>query len=249
MEPSVQYLLHLADCPLILGQRLGEWCGHGPVLEQDIAMTNISLDLIGQARLLYQHIASLLDQNTDEDKLAMLRYEHEYLNFLLVEQPNHNFGHTIVRQFFYDAFNLLQYERLSQHKDETLKSIAVKTLKEIKYHYRYSSEWVIRLGDGTETSHEFVQTAVNDLWKYTGEMFQLATYEKALLSDQSAIDVTTLKPLWDEKISSIFHQAGVNLPGEEVFLFGGKEGRHSEHLGYILTELQYMQRTYPSMKW
>lgn len=249
MEPSVQYLLHLADCPLILGQRLGEWCGHGPVLEQDIAMTNISLDLIGQARLLYQHIASLLDQNTDEDKLAMLRYEHEYVNFLLVEQPNHNFGHTIVRQFFYDAFNLLQYERLSQHKDETLKSIAVKTLKEIKYHYRYSSEWVIRLGDGTETSHEFVQTAVNDLWKYTGEMFQLATYEKALLSDQSAIDVTTLKPLWDEKITSIFTQAGLNLPKEEVFLNGGKEGRHTEHLGYILTELQYMQRTYPSMKW
>ena len=249
MEPSVQFLLHLADSPLILGQRLGEWCGHGPVLEQDIAMTNISLDLIGQARLIYQHIASLPGQNTDEDKLAMLRYEHEYLNFLLVEQPNLNFGHTIVRQFFYDAFNLLQYERLTEHKDEILKSIAVKTLKEIKYHYRYSSEWVVRLGDGTETSHEFVQTAVNDLWKYTGEFFKPASYETALTADQTAIDVKSLQPEWEAKISTIFQQSGLNIPKEEVFLYGGKEGRHTEHLGYILAELQYMQRTYPSMKW
>jgi len=249
MEPIIKYLLHLADCPLILGQRLGEWCGHGPVLEQDIALTNISLDLIGQSRLIYQHVASLPGQNTDEDTLAMLRYEHEYFNFLLVEQPNKNFGHTIVRQFLYDAFNLLQYELLASHPDEVLKSIAIKTLKEIKYHYRYSSEWMLRLGDGTVTSHEYVQNAVDELWKYTGEMFQPLSYETALLADHDAIDVKSIQPGWDEKISTIFQQAGLNIPKEEVFLSGGKEGKHTENMGYILTELQYMQRTYPSMKW
>src|SRR5688572_17096621 len=154
MQSKAIYLLHLADNPMILGQRLGEWCGHGPVLEQDIALTNIALDLIGQARLLYQYIASFEDINSSEDKLAMLRYEHEYYNLLLLEQPNKDFGHTILRQFFYDAFNLLQYEALSHSLDETLRAIAIKSLKEIKYHYRYSSEWMIRLGDGTPESHD-----------------------------------------------------------------------------------------------
>jgi len=179
----------------------------------------------------------------------MLRYEHEYYNFLLVEQPNENFGHTIVRQFLYDAFNLLQYDLLTSNPDEILKSIAIKTMKEVKYHYRYSSEWVIRLGDGTETSHDFVQTAVNDLWKYTGEFFKPASYETASSVDQAAIDVKGLQPDWEAKTSSVFQQAGLDIPKDEVFLFGGKEGRHTEHLGYILAELQYMQRTYPSMKW
>jgi len=230
MDPIVKYLLHLADCPLILGQRLGEWCGHGPVLE-------------------YQYIASLPGQNTDEDTLAMLRYEHEYYNFLLVEQPNQNFGHTIVRQFLYDAFNLLQYEKLTEHKEESLKNIAIKTLKEIKYHYRYSSEWMLRLGEGTETSHGFVQEGLNDLWKYTGELFEMSSYEKVLLKDGGCIDVTAIEPMWNEKINTIFQQAGLNIPADEAFLLDGKEGKHTEHMGYILTELQYMQRTYPSMKW
>src|SRR5687767_7397558 len=143
MKSKVKYLLHLADCPLILGQRLGEWCGHGPVLEQDIALTNIALDLIGQARLIYQYVASWPSVNSTEDKLAMLRLEHEYLNLLLLEQPNRDYGQTMMRQFLYDAFNLLQYEELSSHPDDHLQAIAIKTLKEIKYHYRYSSEWVI----------------------------------------------------------------------------------------------------------
>ena len=249
MDPFHQYLLHLADCPLILGQRLGEWCGHGPVLEQDIALTNISLDLIGQARLLYQYAATRSGQNADEDSLAMLRYEHEYLNSLLVEQPNKNFGHTIVRQFFYDAFNLLQYENLTVHPDETLKNIAIKTLKEIKYHYRYSSEWMLRLGDGTETSHQFIQEGVNELWKYTGELFAMSGYENALLEKNYALDLKAIEPHWQEKIDNVFAEAGIKKPEKEVFLTGGKEGKHTEHMGYILTELQYMQRTYPSMKW
>jgi ring-1,2-phenylacetyl-CoA epoxidase subunit PaaC len=249
MDPKIKYLLHLADSPLILGQRLGEWCGHGPVLEQDIALTNIALDLIGQSRLIYQHIASIPGQNTDEDSLAMLRYEHEYLNHLLVEQANGNFGTTLTRQFFYDTFNLLQYEQLCDHQDENLKAIATKTIKEIKYHYRFSSEWMVRLGDGTAESHAYVQEAVNELWRYTGELFKPASYEIELLESGYALDVNAIQPLWMEKVKSVFEKAGLAMPGETVFLYGGKEGRHTENLGYILAELQYMQRTYPQMKW
>lgn len=234
---------------MILGQRLGEWCGHGPVLEQDIAMTNTALDLIGQARLLYQHIATFEDVNSTEDKLSMLRYEHEYYNLLLVEQPNKNFGHTIMRQFLYDAFNLLQYEALTRHTDDHVKAIAIKTLKEIKYHYRYSSEWVTRLGEGTEKSHGIMQDALNELWRYTGEMFQPASYESALIDEKFAIDVTSLQEPWKHKLDQIFSSAALVIPDGEVMVTGGKEGKHTEHMGYILTELQYMQRTYPEMQW
>lgn len=249
MRPQIQYLLHLADNALILGQRLGEWCGHGPVLEQDIALTNTSLDLIGQARLLYQHIASLPDQNTDEDQLAMLRYEHQYLNLLLVEQPNTDFAHTIIRQFLYDAFNLIQYEQLTHHPDEALRDIAVKTLKEIKYHYRYSSEWVIRLGDGTDESHRRIQEALSTLWRYTGEMFKPATFENGLIDTGQAPDLQALEAAWNDRVTSVLQEAGLQIPDNITMLFGGKEGKHTEHMGYILTELQYMQRAYPAMKW
>lgn len=248
-SPKAKYLLHLADCPLILGQRLGEWCGHGPILEQDIAMTNTALDLIGQARLLYQYIATFEDVNSTEDKLSMLRYEHEYYNLLLVEQPNKNFGHTIMRQFLYDAFNLLQYEALTHHPDDHVKSIAIKTLKEIKYHYRYSSEWVTRLGEGTETSHGIMQDALNELWRYTGEMFQSASYESALQDEKFVIDLNALHDPWKQKLDQIFSSAALVIPEGEVMVTGGKEGKHTEHMGYILTELQYMQRTYPEMQW
>ncbi len=249
MQAKVKFMLHLADCPMILGQRLGEWCGHGPVLEQDIALTNIALDLIGQARLLYQYIANMDDVDSTEDKLSMLRYEHEYYNLLLVEQPNKDFGHTIVRQFFYDAFNLLQYEELGKHRDDHLKAIAIKTLKEIKYHYRYSSEWVIRLGDGTEKSNMIMQTAINELWRYTGEMFEPTSYELELIPDNDVIDVKLLQNQWLEKITAVFSQGGLQIPENEVMLTGGKEGRHTEHMGFILTELQYIQRAYPQMQW
>lgn len=249
MHARIKYLLHLADNPLILGQRLGEWCGHGPVLEQDIALTNTALDLIGQSRLLYQYIAGLDEVKSDEDKLSMLRYEHEYYNLLLVEHPNKDFGYTIARQFFYDAFNLLQYEKLSSHPDEHLKAIGIKTLKEIKYHYRYSSEWMIRLGDGTPESNMIMQTAVNGLWRYTGEMFVPATYEAELADTNYIIDLDSLKAPWMEKVLAVISQAGLQLPQNETMLLGGKDGRHTEHMGYILSELQYMQRTYPQMQW
>ncbi len=249
MTAKISYLLHLADNPLILGQRLGEWCGHGPVLEQDIALTNIALDLIGQARLLYQYIAGLEDVQSTEDQLSMLRYEHEYRNILLVELPNEDFGHTITRQFYYDAFNLLQYESLTAHPNENVRAIAVKTLKEIKYHYRYSSEWMIRLGDGTEQSHTIMQTAVNQLWRYTGEMFIPASFEIELFAEGYAIDIPSLQAPWKEKVSSVLSQATLTIPPDEPMLTGGKEGRHTEHMGFILTELQYMQRTFPQMQW
>jgi ring-1,2-phenylacetyl-CoA epoxidase subunit PaaC len=219
------------------------------VLEQDIALTNIALDLIGQARLIYQHVAALPEVNSTEDKLAMLRYEHEYLNLLLVEQPNKDFGQTIMRQFLYDGFNLLQYEALTHHPDDHLKAIAIKTLKEIKYHYRYSSEWVIRLGDGTETSHQIMQTALDTLWRYSGELFEPASYEKELTAENFVIDLAGLKDPWLQKVNDVFSSAGLKIPEGEVMLLGGKEGKHSEHMGYILTELQYMQRTYPEMQW
>lgn len=249
MDAKIKYLLHLADCPLILGQRLGEWCGHGPVLEQDIALTNIALDLIGQARLLYQYVATLGSTKTDEDTLSMLRLEHEYFNLLLIEQPNKNFGATIARQFLYDAFNLCQYEELTHHQDVQLNAIAVKTLKEIKYHYRYSSEWVIRLGDGTEKSHQLMQEALDDLWRYTGEMFTPASYEIELMKNKYVIDLNRIQAIWMEKILPILSEGGLTFPGHEVMQTGGKEGRHTEHMGYILAELQYMQRTYPQMQW
>lgn len=249
MNSKIKYLLHLADCPMILGQRLGEWCGHGPVLEQDIALTNISLDLIGQARMLYQYIAGFEEVSSTEDKLAMLRYEHEYYNILLVEQPNKDFGQTIMRQFLYDAFNLLQYHELANHQDDYLKAIAVKTIKEIKYHYRYSSEWVIRLGAGTEKSHDIMQSALNELWRYTGEMFLPSSYETELVNENFIYDVSKLHDPWTEKINGILSQANLQIPENDVMMKGGKEGKHSEHMGYILTELQYMQRTYPEMHW
>jgi ring-1,2-phenylacetyl-CoA epoxidase subunit PaaC len=167
----------------------------------------------------------------------------------LVEQANGNFGTTMTRQFFYDAFNLLQYELLCDHQDENLKAIATKTIKEIKYHYRYSSEWMIRLGAGTEQSHAYVQEAVNELWRYTGELFKPASYETDLLTSGWAIDVNALQAPWMDKVKAVFEQAGLIMPDSTAFLYGGKEGRHTEQLGYILTELQYMQRTYPQMKW
>jgi ring-1,2-phenylacetyl-CoA epoxidase subunit PaaC len=249
MDAKVKFLLHLADNPLILGQRLGEWCGHGPVLEQDIALTNIALDLIGQARLIYQYIAGMEGQQTNEDALAMLRYENEYLNFLLVEQPNLNFGHTISRQFLFDTFHLLQTEQLTHHPDAGLNAIAVKSLKEIKYHYRYSSEWMLRLGDGTEESHTIMQDSIDALWRYTGEFFKMSSYESALLEEKYSLDVSLLATEWNQRVSAVLTEAGLKIPEKEVMLFGGKEGRHTEHMGYILTELQYMQRTYPQMNW
>lgn len=239
----IDYTLHLADTTLILSQRNSEWCGHGPILEQDIAITNISLDLIGQARNFYQYAAQLAG-NTDEDQLAYLRTEREFKNPLLVEQPNVDWGQTILRQYLFSQFQFLLYRQLQNHTDEQLAAIAAKALKETTYHLRWSSEWVIRLGDGTEESHTKMLHAIDELWRYTGELFIPAAYEKTC-----GIDVAVLQEEWMQHVLQVFDEATLPIPVNTFMQTGGKEGIHTEHLGYILTELQYLQRTYPGVKW
>lgn len=260
--PLIQYTLHLADNSLILGQRNAEWCGHGPVLEQDIAITNISLDLIGQARNFYQYAAKLINETVPkvspnggdlevatEDTLAYLRKEREFKNCLLVEQPNGDWGQTILRQFFFSQYQYLLLQQLQHSKDEQLAAIAEKSLKEVTYHLRWSSEWVIRLGDGTEESHKRMIKAIDELWRYTGEMFVCTEYEVRCMKDRIGIDVSQLKEAWMNKVKEVFDEAALPVPEKVFTQTGGKDGKHTEHLGYILTELQYMQRAYPNCEW
>lgn len=243
------YILHLADNSLILGQRNSEWCGHGPVLEQDIAITNISLDLIGQARNFYQYAATLIGNEMTEDTLAYLRKEREFKNCLLVEQPNGDWAQTILRQFFFSQYQYLLFQQLQNSKDKQLAAIAEKSLKEVTYHLRWSSEWVIRLGDGTDESHKRIVKAIDELWRYTGEMFDAVSYELRAAGAGIGADVSKLKEQWLNKVKEVFAEATLSVP-EKIFMqTGGKEGKHTEHLGYILTELQYMQRTYPNSEW
>jgi len=243
------YVLHLADNPLILGQRNSEWCGHGPVLEQDIAITNISLDLIGQARSLYQYCAALKGEGCTEDSLAYLRDARDFKNCLLLELPKGDWAHTITRQFFFSTYQLLLYTRLQQSTDSNLAAIAEKSLKEVTYHVRWSSEWVIRLGDGTEESHLRMEKAIAELWPYTGELFVPAPYETAATKEGIGVDVRTIKEGWQQKLDLIFTEATLPVPKEAWSQAGGKEGVHTEHLGYILAEMQFMQRAYPGMEW
>lgn len=242
MTALINYTLHLADTTLILSQRNSEWCGHGPILEQDIAITNISLDLLGQSRNFYQYVATLIGGEATEDSLAYLRKEREFKNLLLAEQPNGDWGQTILRQYLFSQFQYLLFDKLQQCDDEQLAAIAAKSIKETSYHVRWSSEWVIRLGDGTAESHNRMLKAIDELWQYTGEMFMPASYE-------TAFDVSSLKNEWQQKVTAVFAEATLPVP-EKVFMqSGGKEGTHTEHLGYILTELQYIQRAYPGAQW
>jgi ring-1,2-phenylacetyl-CoA epoxidase subunit PaaC len=240
----IDYTLHLADTTLILSQRNSEWCGHGPILEQDIAITNISLDLLGQSRNFYQYVAKLKNDDSTEDSLAYLRTETEFKNLLLVEQPTGDWGQSILRQFLFSQFQHLLFQQLEKHSDEQLVAIATKALKETTYHVRWSSEWVIRLGDGTEESHKRMLHAIDEIWRYTGELFEAANYETAM-----AIDLAAIKQTWTEKITAVFDEAKLPVPENVSMLYGGKQGKHTEHLGHILTELQYLQRTYPGAKW
>ncbi len=240
----IDYTLHLADTSLILAQRNAEWCGHGPILEQDIAITNISLDQLGQSRNFYQYAATLIGNNATEDSLAYLRTEREFKNCLLAEQPNGDWAQTVLRQFFFSACQYLLYEKLQNSNDEQIAAIAAKALKEVTYHQRWSSEWVIRLGDGTDESHQRMIKAIDELWSYTGEMFVPADYEI-----KAGYDVSLLKDAWMKKVTAVFEEATLPVP-EKVFMqTGGKTGIHTEHLGFILTDLQYLQRTYPGASW
>ncbi len=245
----IEYILQLADSTLILTQRNSAWCGHGPILEQDIAITNITLDLIGQSRNFYQYAAILIGGDCNEDKLAYLRTEREFKNHLLVEQENGDWAQTIVRQFFFSVYQYFLYEKLQNSSDEQLAAIATKSLKEVRYHVSWSSEWVLRLGDGTEESNNKIQKAIATLWQYAGEMFVPAEYEKALADENIIPDVALLKDVWMEKVKSVFDEATLLIPENGFVQLGGKNGVHTEKLGYILSELQYLQRVYPGAEW
>ncbi|RAR74204.1 1,2-phenylacetyl-CoA epoxidase subunit PaaC [Flavobacterium aciduliphilum] len=245
----IQYILGIADNSLILGQRLGELCGHGPSIETDIALTNISLDLLGQTRSYFQYVAQLQGGDANEDTVAFLRLEREYKNVLLVEQPNTDFGYSIARQFLYDVYHLALLEELQDSKDEQLAAIATKSIKEVLYHVRFSSDWIRRLGDGTEESHNRIQTAINDLWIFTDELFHQTDADKVMVAEGIGVDVAMLKENYYKKVTAILEEATLQIPEVEYFQKGGKQGIHSEHMGYILTEMQYMQRTYPNMTW
>ena len=243
------YILGIADNSLILGQRLGELCGHGPSLETDIACTNMSLDLLGQVRSYYQYAAKIAGDGRTEDDIAMLRKEREYFNVLLVEQPNTDFGYTIARQFLFDVYHFLMLTELEKSKDLTLSAIAKKSIKEVSYHKRFSSDWIKRLGDGTDESHKRIQTAINDLWTYTDELFHQTEADKAMVAEGIGVDVTKLKEAYYEEVNAVLEEATLSVPESKYFQKGGKQGIHTEHMGYLLADLQYMQRTYPNMEW
>ena len=265
------YTLHLADNALILGQRNAEWCGHGPVLEQDIAITNISLDGIGQARNFYQYAASLYNgfneeekkavdhliprlwtsynRELQEDDLAFLREERQYLNVLLAELPNGDWAQTILKQAFFSLFQFYQYTALQNSKDAQVAAIAEKSLKEVAYHVRWSTEWVVRLGDGTEESNQRMKKALEELWMYTGELFIATPFEQEAAATGFGVDVTLLKEAWLQKVTTVFTEATLEVPKSSWSQQGGKEGKHTEHLGFLLAELQYLQRTYPNATW
>jgi ring-1,2-phenylacetyl-CoA epoxidase subunit PaaC len=247
--PLVLYVLRRADDALILGHRLSEWCGHAPAMEEDMALANMGLDLLGQARELYSYAAKVEANSNDEDKFAYLRDVRQYRNLLLLEQPNGDFARTMVRQFFYAAFADLYWRAMMKSADTTLAAIAAKSEKESTYHVRHSSEWTVRLGDGTEESHRRAQTAVDDLWAYTGEMFQVDESERALIERGVAVDPATLHPQWLKTISDVMTEATLALPKSGWMQQGGRSGKHSEHLGHLLSELQSMQRTFPGATW
>lgn len=241
----INSVLHIADTALILGQRNAAWCAHGPILEQDIAITNITLDLIGQARNFYQYAALLINEadnkNETEDTLAFLRNERDFKNFLICELPNGDWAQTILRQFFFSSFQQLMYQKMMQSSDNQLAAIAAKSIKETNYHVKWSSEWVIRLGDGTDESNQRMKNAIEYLWSYTGEFFIAADYE--------SIDVAGLKKEWFEKVKLVFDEATLSIPENTFIQTGGKTGVHTEHLGFILPEMQSLQRNFPGVEW
>jgi len=246
-----EYALRLGDNALILGQRLSEWCGHGPFLEEDIALTNLSLDLIGQAQLLLDLAAAQVpdDEFADADKLAYLRDAHQFRNALLVEQPNGDFAHTMVRQYLMDAHDEKLYGALAESQWHALADIARKVLKEIRYHKQHSSDWLQRLGQGTEESHQRMQKALDDLWFYTPELFEADPLNQRLQAAGVAPDMAEIEKQWRAEVEPALHSAGLVLPESGWVATGGKKGRHSEYLGYILAEMQFLQRAYPGCEW
>jgi len=244
-----RYMLRLGDTSLVLGQRLAEWVGHSPALEEDLGLANLSLDLVGQARLLLTYAGEIEGKGRDEDALAFLRDAPEFVNLTLAEQPNGDFGRTVVRQVLLDAWQLELYEGLLQSSDARLAGIAAKAIKETRYHFRFSSGWLVRLGDGTDESHRRVQDALNDLWRFTTEMFVADEVDTALIAAGVAPDLATLQPRWSARIDEVLQEATLVRPAPVAYLWHGKRGVHTEHLGHMLAEMQHLQRTYPGAQW
>ncbi len=251
------YLLRLGDSPLVLAQRLGEWVGKGPIIEEDIALTNVGLDLLGQARLWLSFAgeveARYAGKRRDEDQLAFLRDSGDFRNLLLVEQPNGNYADTTARQFLFDAWHLLVLRALADSADPRVAEIAVKAAKEVAYHVERSGDWIIRLGDGTDESHAKMQAAIDGLWMYTGEMFLADATELALVEAGVAADVRALEMPWRQNVEAVLAEATIAVPAAAFMQGGrgrgGKQGIHSEHLGHLLAEMQFLQRAYPSARW
>lgn len=242
-----KFILQWADNSMILGQRLSEWCGHGPVLEQDIALTNIALDLIGEARYLYQLLAS--EEGTSEDDYPFLRKESEFYNLLLVEQPNEDWAYTMIRQVIFDHFHYYFLSEVMKCADPQLADIAAKSVKEVRYHLKFSSEWVIRLGDGTEESNQRMQKAVDAMAKFAAEPYLPSEADVWMQNFQQGPDLNNLKAIADKALYEIIEEAKLQWPDQQTIRKGGKEGRHSEHMGYLLATMQYMQRAYPGLDW
>ena len=248
-ESLAAFLLSLADDRLILGHRLSEWCGHGPILEEDIALTNISLDLIGQANLLLELAGRIEGQGRSADALAYFREAVEFRNMLIVELPRGDFAFTVARQFLVSLFAVLHLDRLQHSRHAHLAGIAAKALKEARYHARHGADWVLRLGDGTEESHHRIQAAFEELWRYAGEMFEMDEAERALAADGVAVERAGLLEPWKQEVSRVMGAATLTVPADGFMHRGGREGRHTEHLGHLLAEMQIVARSFPGAEW
>lgn len=248
-EAKFQYLLRLGDSSLIIGHRLSEWCGAGPILEEDIALINIALDFVGNATALLAYAAEVEGKGRTEDDLAFMRNERDFRNLLITEQPNGDYAATITRQFLYDVYTYYLYDALKSSRDETIAALAAKAHKEITYHLRHTTEWMYRLGDGTEESHGRMQEAMNDLWMFTAEMFDMDEVDELLIAAGIAPDLNKIKEQWEPHVKKVTAEATIQLPSGNFKQKGSREGKHSEHLGFLLAEMQSLHRTYPGAKW
>ncbi len=241
--------LRLGDSALIIGHRLSEWCGHAPILEEDIALTNVALDFVGLSRNLLSYAAQIQNEGKTEDDMAYLRDVVLYRNTLITEQPNGDFAFTMTRQFFYDAFTYFYYKELCNSHDLTLKGIAEKAVKEIDYHLRHSTEWMYRLGDGTNESHQRTQDAVDELWMYTGDMFASDENYQLLVENNIGPAMEKIKEQWSNKVNEVLERATLKIPSATFMQSGSLKGFHTEHLGFLLAEMQHIPRSYPNSTW
>ena len=248
-QPLIRYVISLADDSLILGQRLSELCSFGPYLEEDVALTNVALDYIGRASMFYKYAAELKGNESTEDKIAFFRDERHYTNLLINELPNGDFAFTMMKQYYLDVFNSHYLQQLSQSEDETLSAIAAKAVKESRYHLKRSKPWIQQLAGGTEESLERIENAIEELQSFIGELFAMPAWEQQLVEDGIAVDRLMLKASWDNDVSSFFQQCDLSVTTSEIKIQGGRDGIHTEHLDHLLTEMKFLQRTYPGLDW